>query len=359
MTSHQRRETGAACAGEGKGTRRDFLTRALAGVLGVGMLPADVPRGMGALFRPGSSATGTGLVYDPRFLDHTLPPRRGEPHPERPLRLVRMLETFADRGLDQEVVTIPLLGDPRPHIDAHHTAEHVASVRAIDVTGPVAELAVAGALGAVDAVARGRVRNVFCAARPPGHHANNTGQEEGFCFYSNAAIAARYAQVAHGLEKVLIIDWDYHHGNATQNAFYEDPSVLFFSTHDWPAYPGTGDPGLMGDGAGRGLNINVHLDCGARDRDMLAAWDRTLLPAASRFQPDLVIVSAGFDSRQDDLLGCFDVTDDAFRRMTRMAMDLANDCCDGRLVSLLEGGYNVEGTALAAAAHVETLLDHR
>ncbi len=332
-------------------TRRGFLSGSLGGLLSAGLLPA-----LPALAAQ-SRATGTGLVYDPRFLEHTLPPRRGEPHPERPLRLVRMLEAFAERGLDREVVSIPLLADPRPYIEAHHTPEHVESVRAIEVTGPVAELVVAGALGAVDAVASGRVRNVFCAARPPGHHANNTGREEGFCFYSNAAIAARYAQVAHGLEKILIVDWDYHHGNATQNAFYADPSVLFFSTHDWQAYPQTGDPGLDGDGPGRGLNINVHLDCGARDGDMLAAWDRLLLPAAARFEPDLVIVSAGFDSRRDDLLGCFDVTDDAFRRMTRMAMDLADDCCDGKLVSLLEGGYNVEGTALAAAAHLETLLE--
>jgi acetoin utilization deacetylase AcuC-like enzyme len=233
----------------------------------------------------------------------------------------------------------------------------VESVRRIDVTGPVAELAVAGALGAVDAVARGQVKNAFCAARPPGHHANNTGREEGFCFYSNAAIAARYAQRVHGFERVLIIDWDYHHGNGTQNAFYDDPSVIIISTHDWQAYPGTGDPSLTGERDGSGLNINAHLDCGSNDLDMLRHWDSKLLPAVSRFRPDFIIVSAGFDSRQDDLLGCFDLTDDVFRRMTRTAMDLAEDYTGGRLVSLLEGGYNVEGNALAAAAHVETLLE--
>jgi acetoin utilization deacetylase AcuC-like enzyme len=268
-----------------------------------------------------------------------------------------MMEVFAERGLDQEVVSLPLLGDPMSHIRGHHTPEHVESVRRIDVTGPVAELVVAGALGAVDAVASGAVKNAFCAARPPGHHANNTGREEGFCFYSNAAIAARYAQRVYRYERVLIIDWDYHHGNGTQNAFYDDPSVLFFSTHDWQAYPGTGDPSLTGQGDGSDLNINAHLDCGSRDVDMLRHWDSKLLPAVSRFQPDFIIVSAGFDSRRDDLLGCFDLTDDVFRRMTRTAMDLAEDYTGGRLVSLLEGGYNVEGNALAAAAHVETLLE--
>lgn len=305
----------------------------------------------------GRAAQGTGLVYDDRFLDHVLPSRRGEEHPERPLRLQRIREVFAERGIDKELVDIAPVGDPLPQIEGHHTAEHVASVRQIEVTGSVAALAVAGALGAVDAVARRKVRNVFCCMRPPGHHANNTGAEEGFCFYSNAAIAAKYAQQTHGYERILIVDWDYHHGNGTQNAFYDDPDVLFFSTHDWHAYPGTGDPALGGNGEAVGSNINVHLGCGANDADMLTSWDRQLLPALNSFHPDFIIISAGFDSRRDDLLGCFDVTDDAFRRMTRTVMDIADDFCDGRVVSILEGGYNVDGTALAAAAHVETLLD--
>ncbi len=327
-------------------TRRDFLAHASRGLLGLGALPM-VPHLDG--LRP---ATGTGFVYDPRYLDHVMQ----RPSPEQPVRLLRILEELARRGLDAELTPLPLLSDPRPFIERLHTPEHIAAVREIEVTGHVAELAVSGVLGGVDAVARGVVQNAFCAVRPPGHHANNTGAEEGFCYYSNAAIAARYAQVAHGFERVLIIDWDYHHGNATQNAFYDDPSVLFFSTHDWQAYPQTGDPALRGEGEGAGSNINVHLDCGSVDADMLRQWDRELLPAVSAFRPDFVIVSAGFDSRKDDVLGCFELTDDAFRRMTRIAMDLADDYAGGRLVSLLEGGYNVDGTALATAAHVETLL---
>ena len=267
-----------------------------------------------------------------------------------------MLEEFRRRGLDEEVVRLPMLADPLPFIRRHHTPQHVASVRRIEVTNEVSELVVGGALGAVDAVASGRVRNAFCAIRPPGHHANNTGGEEGFCFYSTAAITARYAQMEHGFERILIIDWDYHHGNGTQNAFYDDPSVLFFSTHDWAAYPQTGDPSLAGEGDGTGYNINAHLECGSRDTDILAHWDASLLPAVERFRPDMILISAGFDSRRDDLLGCFELTDDVFRRMTRTAMDLADDHCGGRIVSLLEGGYNVDGSALAAAAHLETLL---
>ena len=312
--------------------------------------------GQGSRTRGLTQAAGTALVSDPRYLDHVLIRPNGSRAPEIPDRLVRMLAELEARGLVDATVQLSPTVDPLLRIRAHHTGEHVDSVRQLGVTAEVAELAVSGALTAVDAVAEGTVRNAFCAIRPPGHHANNTGAEEGFCYYSNAAIAARYAQEVHGYERVVIIDWDYHHGNATQNAFYADPSVLFFSAHDWDAYPGTGDPSLTGEGAGAGLNINVHLDCGASDADMLRQWDNALSPAVADFDPDFVVVSAGFDSRRDDLLGCFDLTDEAFRRMTRIAMDYADSCCEGRLVSLLEGGYNIDGTALAAAAHVETLL---
>ena len=336
--------------------RRRFVKTVVASAVpGLALACRDAAgRGSGI---PGlTQATGTALVSDPRYLDHVLIRPNGNRPPEIPDRLVRMLAELEARGLVEATVQLSPTVDPLLRIRAHHTGEHVDSVRQLGVTAEVAELAVSGALTAVDAVAEGTVRNAFCAVRPPGHHANNTGAEEGFCYYSNAAIAARYAQEVHGYERVVIIDWDYHHGNATQNAFYGDPSVLFFSAHDWDAYPGTGDPSLTGEGAGAGLNINVHLDCGASDADMLRHWDNALSPAVADFDPDFVVVSAGFDSRRDDLLGCFDLTDEAFRRMTRIAMDYADSCCEGRLVSLLEGGYNIDGTALAAAAHVETLL---
>ena len=266
-------------------TRREFLFDAGVGLAGLGLASMKSPPPAGQ-----AAAEGTGLVYDAKYLDHILPASMGMPHPERPLRLRKIREILEARGLNKELVPVAPLADPMSHIQGHHSGEHVRSVRQLEVTGPVAALAVAGALGAVDAVATGEVRNVFCAARPPGHHANNTGREEGFCFYSNAAIAAKYAQKAHGFEKILIVDWDYHHGNATQNAFFDDPSVLFFSTHDWHAYPGTGDPSLIGEGEGTGSNINVHLGCGTTDADMLGSWDRQLLPAVSKFRPDFVII---------------------------------------------------------------------
>ena len=293
----------------------------------------------------------TGFVYDDIYERHVLQPD----HPESPERLRRILLELERQGLDQEVRAIRRARDPMPSIERHHTARHVASIRKLPVTGEVAAAAVGGALAAVRAVVDGDVRNTFCAIRPPGHHANNTGREEGFCFYSTAAIAAKYAQSL-GFEKILVIDWDYHHGNATQNAFYDDPAVLFFSSHDWQAYPGTGDPSRTGEGEGTGFNINVHLDCGSKDKGMLSAWDKKLLPAAARFEPDFVIISAGFDSRKDDLLGCFEVTDDAFTWMTRTTMDVANTYCGGRIVSLLEGGYNLDGLAQGVAAHVGALV---
>lgn len=331
-------------------SRREFVLKAGTAAAGVGLASLT------AKASP-SETQRTGLVYHPGYLDHRLAARRGQMHPESPMRLTKIVESFEANGLMDELVAIEPKSDPMAAIRAHHTGEHVDGVRAIETTGRVAELAVAGAIAAVDAVASGKLGNAFCAVRPPGHHANNRGAEEGFCFYSNAAIAAKYAQRVHGLDKVLIVDWDYHHGNGTQNAFYDDPTVLFFSTHDWQAYPGTGDPSLHGEGQGSGLNINVHLDCESKDKTMLDAWDSKLVPALSKFRPDFVLISAGFDSRQGDTLGCFDVTDDAFRRMTRTVMDIANESAGGRVVSLLEGGYNLDGLARAATAHVETLVE--
>jgi acetoin utilization deacetylase AcuC-like enzyme len=297
-------------------------------------------------------ASQTGYVYKDRYQDHVL----YNGHPESPERLVEIQRVMKQTGLDQEVTPLEPLADPLPFIETIHTSAHIQSVKQIPVTGEVSELAVGGALAAVKAVSEGTVKTAFCAIRPPGHHAHNSGGEEGFCFYNNVAIAARYAQAGHGHKKILILDWDYHHGNGTENAFYDDPSVLFFSTHDWYAYPGTGDPSRTGTGAGAGYNINVHLACGATDDDIRAAWETKLLPAAEKFKPDFIFISAGFDSRVDDLLGCFLITDKGFAQLTDLALGLAHTHCGGRVVSLLEGGYNVTGLAQAVTAHVGKLV---
>ena len=176
----------------------------------------------------------------------------------------------------------------------------------------------------------------------------------GFCIFNNIAIGARYAQKKHGIERVLIADWDVHHGNGTQDVFYSDGSVFFFSTHQSPWYPGTGDAGETGEGKGKGMTMNCPLPAGSH-KEILEAFRVKLMAAANSFKPDLVMISAGFDSRLNDPLGRFRLTDDDFADLTRMMLDMAEKHAGGRLVSVLEGGYSLEGLAASVAAHVTTL----
>jgi acetoin utilization deacetylase AcuC-like enzyme len=297
----------------------------------------------------------TGFVYDDIFLQHWL----DKGHPESPDRLRSIMNIMEQSGLLKHLIRIQPKNDILAELALTHTAEHVHALKTkYEKSNNVALAVVGGILAATDEVCSSRLRNAFCATRPPGHHARNTGKVEGFCFYNGVAIAARYAQERYNLKKILIVDWDYHHGNGTEAFFYSDPNVLFFSTHDYYAYPGTGNPAKVGEGAGRGLNINVHLDCNSTDKDIISAFEEKLLPAAHHFKPDLILISAGFDSRQDDLLGCFDISDDGYLKLTKILMQLAEQYCEGRIVSVLEGGYNLNGLASAVASHVKTLLNY-
>jgi len=301
---------------------------------------------------PNLIKNNTAIITDPIFLEHHIDPR----HPETPERIEYIQKALSECDLSGITEKIDSKIDVTEWLRTIHTAEHIESIRQ---SSPVAhKVAVAGvraSLMGVDKVVTKDFTNVFCATRPPGHHALNTGREEGFCYYNNIAIAAKYAQEKYNLEKILIIDWDYHHGNSTEAMFYDDPSVLFFSTHDKFAYPGTGDPAKKGHGDGEGFNINIHLPCNTSDKMIIDKFTNVLIPAAKEFKPNLVLISAGFDSRQDDLLGCFAVTDDGFVRLTKIAMSIANEFCDDRLVSILEGGYNLQGNANAVIAHALTL----
>jgi len=295
----------------------------------------------------------TGLVLEEEFSLHQI--EAG--HPESPQRNHAMLAAIKQAALLEQVERIKPMNDIEPYLKLIHNESHIESIRSkYGATYQHALLAVAGVLAATKQVCNGNLKNAFCASRPPGHHALNTGREEGFCFFSNIAIAARYAQKVFGLKKIAIIDWDYHHGNSTEWAFYEDPNVLFFSVHNFHDYPHTGDPANKGAGEGLGSNINVHLPCGANDEEIIKVFNETLVPAVDEFEPELILISCGFDSRKDDLLGCFNISDAGFIELTNIVMRLAAKHAQGRLVSMLEGGYFPEGTASASVAHIKTLL---
>jgi acetoin utilization deacetylase AcuC-like enzyme len=251
-----------------------------------------------------------------------------------------------------------------------HSPEHITALRELWAKGerfagspdtPVCEssyevalMAAGGVLAAVDAVMAGKVRNAFCAVRPPGHHATRN-KAMGFCLLNNVAIAARYVQKKYKLPKVLIVDWDVHHGNGTQDIFYEDPSVLYFSVHQYPFYPGSGRADERGAGQGTGRTLNVPLSAGSGDAELERAFLEKLLPAARQFQPNFVLVSAGFDAHEDDPLGGLRVTTEQFKRLTEIVRQIAAEHSRGRLVSVLEGGYDLEGLAASVETHVRAL----
>ena len=309
----------------------------------------------------------TAFVTSDFFLQHDT----GKGHPERPERLTSILNELHSSGTFERLVPLEPVPSSIEAMELVHPREYLEIAQKDIAAGKeqlstgdtticeaswrVAALAAGAGLVAIDAVMEDVVENAFCAVRPPGHHATkNVGM--GFCVLSNLAIAARYAQQQHGVGKVMIADWDVHHGNGTQDVFYEDDSVLFFSSHQSPWYPGTGAASETGAGKGLGTTINVPLPAHTDAAAILAAYERKLLPAAAKFKPELVLISAGFDSRRGDPLGNFLLEDEHFAQLTRMMRDIADEHANGHLVSFLEGGYSLEGVALGVRAHVETLL---
>ena len=202
----------------------------------------------------------------------------------------------------------------------------------------------------------GRIHNAFCAVRPPGHHAEQD-RAMGFCLFNNVGIAARYAQKVKGLNKIFIFDWDVHHGNGTQHSFYSDPSIYYSSTHQYPFYPGTGAEEETGTRDGLGTTLNLPMDAYSDDDDYISAVENKLIPAVQRYKPDLIIISAGFDAHQNDPLAQIQLTTDCFGKMTELMMEAAEDVCDGRLLSMLEGGYDYEALSDSVRLHIQTLLN--
>ena len=216
--------------------------------------------------------------------------------------------------------------------------------------------AAGGALAAVDHVMGEKVVNAFAALRPPGHHAEKA-QAMGFCIFNNIAIAARYLQKRYAVEKILIIDWDVHHGNGTQHAFEEDLSVFYFSLHQYPYYPGTGSAEEKGRGKGEGYTLNIPMSAGSGDKEYLNAFREKLLPAADRFSPEFVLISAGFDAHHEDPLAGMKLTEDTYYQMSKMVKDIAENHCSGRVISLLEGGYSLSALARSVASHLQSFME--
>lgn len=324
------------------------------------------------LTAPAAARAPTGLLHGPIYLEHDT----GEGFPERPARLEAILNRLKEKDLLSKLTSIPPAPAPLEWIAEVHTREYIERVRkACEAAGDktvrfegigdvpisrksyeVALHAAGGVLKACDAVMEGSIRNAFCLIRPPGHHALRD-KAMGFCLFNNVAIAARYLQKKHGLKKILIVDWDVHHGNGTQDLFAEDGSVMYFSTHLSPFYPGTGAAGDRGRGKGEGLMINVPLATGAGDPEIRKAYEERLKPAALAFKPDFVLISCGFDSHVNDALGRLAITSEGFGWMTRLVKEIAQSGAGGRLVSMLEGGYTLENLAAAGEAHVRALME--
>lgn len=311
--------------------------------------------------------TKTGLVYDDIFLEHKTPAG----FPERPERLTAIIDRLENKKMLAQLVRLNYSPDGLKWIGTIHSKEYINRVKKsceegvghidsldVPVSGRSYEAAVAaagGGLAAVNAVMSEKVRNAFCSVRPPGHHSVRN-QAKGFCIFNNIAITARYIQKQYNLKKILIVDWDVHHGNGSQDAFYDDANVLYFSIHRYPFYPGSGSKEERGVGKGLGYTINVPEAAGAGDKEYEKVFEEILRPAAAAFKPDFVLISAGFDAHINDPLGGMAVTAEGFGELTRIVKEIAERNCRGRIVSLLEGGYDLDGLARSVEAHLQTLM---
>lgn len=310
----------------------------------------------------------TGLVHHSVFAAHDT----GRGHPERAARLAAIHERLDVSGLLAEVDRLEPDPAPVAWIARVHDGDYVraveracaAGVRVLDAGDTAASpasygaalVAAGGAVQAVDRVMDGTWTNAFVACRPPGHHAERD-EAMGFCLFNNVAVAAAHLRAARGLARVAILDWDVHHGNGTQHTFESDPSVFYTSLHQWPWYPGTGAADERGVGAGEGATLNCPQPAGTGDREWLRALETQVIPALERFAPEFVLVSAGFDAHERDPLSHTRVTTDGFRRMTEIVDAFAASHCGGRVVSLLEGGYDLGALAESVEAHVGALLE--
>jgi acetoin utilization deacetylase AcuC-like enzyme len=295
----------------------------------------------------------------------------GPGHPEQVRRFRAVLDGLTKAGIDEKLQRLEARDAKAEELELIHSpaylrlAQHqilegsdqlsTGDTNVNEDSWKAALRAAGSALTAVDAVCTGKAPRAFALVRPPGHHAG-AAYGMGFCVVNNIAIAARYAQKRHGIGKVLIVDWDVHHGNGTQDVFYDDGSVYFCSTHQSPWYPGTGAKEETGRGAGLGTTLNFPFPAGSGRAEILGALETKLVSEMDKFRPEVVLVSAGFDSRVNDPLGRFTLTDTDFADLTKLVRHLADTHAQGRVVSMLEGGYSLTGLASAAASHVTAMV---
>ncbi len=308
-----------------------------------------------------------GLVYDPAYVEHEM----GAHHPESPERLHAICARLRSSGIWDQLTPITTRPAERKWVEQVHASSYLDTLTrrspshgytSLDPdtsmspgTLQAAYLATGGALAAVDAIMNHDIDQAFCAVRPPGHHAE-ADRAMGFCFLNTVAITARYIQRQHGVKRVMIVDWDVHHGNGTQHTFYDDPSVLFVSTHQFPYYPGTGRATETGEGSGKGSTINIPLSGGQGDEEYLELFQSVVVPAAEAFQPEFVVISAGFDAHRQDPLASMELTDQGYGELTTVVSGIAQNFSHNRMVSCLEGGYHLDALAGSVEQHVLALL---
>lgn len=312
----------------------------------------------------------TGFVYDEKYLLHTT----WETHPESPERLKAIVEGLTKSGVHDKLTPIAAKAANKRWIEAVHNIHYIIKFEEACIMGlpdfehqdnsicrdtyDIALLAVGGVLNAIDAVMQGEVDNAFCAIRPPGHHAE-VDAAMGFCYFNNAAIGARYLQKHHNIERVAIIDFDVHHGNGTQHIFESDPSVFYYSIHEHPsfAYPGTGREFEEGIGEGQGATLNSPVLPGRGDDEYRRLISTDLIPAFKKFQPEVVLLSAGFDAHESDLMSGTALSTEGYDFISQILLKLSDKYAQGRVVSILEGGYNLDILPLLVENHIKLLAE--
>ena len=308
----------------------------------------------------------TGFVFHPDYLKHD----SGQNHPESTERLSSLITHLEKKGLILRLKNIQPYPASVEWLEAVHDPRYIKMVERICQDGggmldpdthvgsksyEVALLAVGGVMAVVDAVMNKKIKNAFCAIRPPGHHAERD-KAMGFCIFNNVAVGARYVQKRFGLKKVLIVDWDVHHGNGTQTIFLDDPSVFYFSVHQFPYYPGSGSENETGEEEGEGFTFNMPMFAGSGDLEYIEAFQSILYPLAKKFSPEFIFISAGFDAHEEDPLAGINLSEAGYKKMTEVITRLASECSEGRLVSVLEGGYNFRSLSVSVEKHIRALM---